>query len=248
MAEIKDWDIDAANNNAPSPDGYPEDMPFEDVNDTGREDQAVVARWYTDALALTTTAGTAPAYTVASPARTITSYSIGDTFTLKFHAANASTTAPTLDVSSVGAQTITAADGGTIPPNYIQADSVHVVVWDGTNWRLASGEKRSYRGQVFNVTNTASGAININNDANNGVIHSTSTSNVTITLDGGTNPPVGTWAVIIRNANSGDASFSAGSGSPTITQVGGSVGPWTGRAAFFVYKVTTGTWIVVRAV
>ena len=44
MSDISQWKTTAANNNAAAPDGWPEGMPPNKVNDSGREVQAAIRR------------------------------------------------------------------------------------------------------------------------------------------------------------------------------------------------------------
>ena len=46
MSDINNWFTVPASNSAPSPDGWPEAMPRSGVNDSGRETQASIKRWY----------------------------------------------------------------------------------------------------------------------------------------------------------------------------------------------------------
>lgn len=46
MSDIRDWSPIADDNDSPSPDGYPENMPASGVNNSDRETQAAVRRWY----------------------------------------------------------------------------------------------------------------------------------------------------------------------------------------------------------
>jgi hypothetical protein len=48
MSEIKDWDESAAGNSSDSPHGYPEGMARSGVNDSDRETQAAIRRYYED--------------------------------------------------------------------------------------------------------------------------------------------------------------------------------------------------------
>src|SRR5690606_39676868 len=48
MSNVSQWETSAPNNNAAPPDGAPEGMAANTVNDTMREMMAAVARWYQD--------------------------------------------------------------------------------------------------------------------------------------------------------------------------------------------------------
>jgi len=78
--------------------------------------------------------GAADAYDITlSPA--ITAYAKGQLFS--FEAINANlTTTPTVDVNGVGAQTIINRDGSALSPGDIPANSLSIIQYDGTNFRL----------------------------------------------------------------------------------------------------------------
>ena len=48
MSDISQWDPAAANNNATPPDGWPENMARNNVNNSARENMAATRRWYED--------------------------------------------------------------------------------------------------------------------------------------------------------------------------------------------------------
>ena len=90
MSDIKTWSASAANNNAASPNGFPEGMAPSGVNDAAREVMAGVRRWYEDAQWIDF--GHAPVYvsatsfTVATDVTAVYSAGrrlrLGDTMTL----------------------------------------------------------------------------------------------------------------------------------------------------------------------
>jgi hypothetical protein len=137
MAEIKDWDVAAANNNDPSPDGAPEGMAPSGVNDVIRENMAVLARWKADNDGSLTSGGTADAQTLTANG-TYSALARGDTFAFVPGAAN--TGACTLNVDSLGAQDIKMPDGSDPPAGALDTDSIVYVVYDGTHFILTAGD------------------------------------------------------------------------------------------------------------
>jgi len=136
MAEIKDWNVAAANNNDPSPDGAPEGMAPSGVNDVIRENMAVLARWLGDTNGALTATGTADAQLLA-PNRTVTAYARGDVYAFRPVADN--TGACTLNVSSLGAKSIKTPIGTNPLAGALDTNSVATVIYDGTEFVLVSG-------------------------------------------------------------------------------------------------------------
>lgn len=133
MSEINSWDTTAANNNSTSPDGWPENMPFAGVNNSGREMMAAIARWYADSNGTLTTGGSSDAYTL-TPNRTISAYAAGQTFSFKASFAN--TGAATINVSSLGAKDIKDVDGNALSAGDIALDRYYTVFYQGTYFVL----------------------------------------------------------------------------------------------------------------
>ena len=205
MAEIKDWDVAAANNNDPSPDGAPEGMAPSGVNDVIRENMAVLARWLGDTNGALTATGTADAQLLA-PNRTVTAYARGDVYAFRPVADN--TGACTLNVSSLGAKSIKTPIGTDPLAGALDTNSVATVIYDGTNFVLVSGA-----GSASFTTLTASGTVDFTGatvsdlgtvttaDINGGTI-----DGVTI---GGASAGAGTFTDLTA---SGSVDFSASSG------------------------------------
>ena len=104
MSEINDWDIAAANNNDVPPDGWPENtMQYSEVNNTGREGMAVLARYFQDSNGALSTGGIADAYTLTLNAGHV-AYFAGMYIAATFNATN--TGATTIDVNGIGVQDI----------------------------------------------------------------------------------------------------------------------------------------------
>lgn len=84
MAELRDWQIAADDNNQTPPDGWPERMAYSSVNNTAREGMAVLARNYKDRSGEIVSTGNANTL-VVSPNGTFTSFQEGDRFSFRAH-------------------------------------------------------------------------------------------------------------------------------------------------------------------
>jgi len=109
MSEVNSWSGTAASNNSAAPNGWPENMAFADVNNTGREVMAAVKRWRDDVNGSLTAGGSSGAFTL-TPNRTISAYATGLEFIFKANHTSAAVT-PTLNVSAVGAASMQTPDG-----------------------------------------------------------------------------------------------------------------------------------------
>lgn len=109
--EIYAFDVVAGNNNLTPPDGFPENMQYQQVNDAGRELFAKVARWRKSAFDGTiVTAGTSTAYTLTSGLTG--AITTGMRFTVKAHATS---TGPfTLAIDALGARNVVDAIGNQL--------------------------------------------------------------------------------------------------------------------------------------
>ena len=134
MAQVNDWDVTDANNNAAPPNGWPEGtMQYSQVNDTGRQVQGAVRRMWGDMNGALVAGGVANAYTVTlnSP---YTSYFAGMYIACQINAAN--TGATTLNVNGIGVQSVVARDGSALAPGVIDAGGIYEFRYDGTNFQL----------------------------------------------------------------------------------------------------------------
>jgi hypothetical protein len=122
MSNVSEWEISAANNTSPPPDGAPEGMPPSTVNDVMREMMAAVARWYQDSRGGLVSTGSGSAYVVATNA---IHAALNDVSILVFRAHTANTGAVTLNVDALGAKSIrsggAALVAGQIPTNSLVA-------------------------------------------------------------------------------------------------------------------------------
>jgi hypothetical protein len=135
MAEIYDWDIVADNNNSAPPDGAPENMNYQEVNDTIREIMAVLARFLKATGGAITTAGSSNAYTLTS-GQSIGAYAAGQVFT--FTADRTSTGAVTLNIDGVGASNLLDARGQQAGSGDIVSGVVYSVVRRSSDFQLIS--------------------------------------------------------------------------------------------------------------
>lgn len=128
MSEIQTWSTTAANNNSTAPNGWPEGMAASSLNNCGREMMAAIAKWYKDENGTLVSGGSSNAYTLI-PNRTITAYEGGLKFTFEANHTSTSTT-PTLNVSSLGAKTITDQEGNALTIGDIVSGGIYTVTYD----------------------------------------------------------------------------------------------------------------------
>ncbi len=130
-AEIEDLDTTDASNTA----RFPEGMAPSAVNNGARALEGLLARFYNDLGCRISTAGSSNAYTLAA-SQAVTSYFDGLILCFDASFPNTSTT-PTLNVDSLGAQTIQR-NGGELTIGAIEKDQKVLVVYDGTNFEVLS--------------------------------------------------------------------------------------------------------------
>ena len=99
MAEINDLSVTDASNTG----RWPENMPFGDVNDAGRADEGLLARWYKDTDSSITASGSSNAFTITSN-RTIAAYF--NNLVMAFTANHSITGATTLNMNGIGAKSV----------------------------------------------------------------------------------------------------------------------------------------------
>ena len=134
MAQVNDWDIVDANNNATPPDGWPENtMQYSEVNNTGRQVQGAVRRMWGDLNGSLQAGGVADAYTVTLNSA-YTAYFAGMYFACEINAVN--TGASTIDVNGLGAQAIVQRDGSALPGGILDSGGIYEFRYDGTNFQL----------------------------------------------------------------------------------------------------------------
>lgn len=190
MAELKDWNVAAASNNGTPPDGAPEGMAPSAVNDTMRENMAVLARWKKDNDGSVTTGGSSNAYTL-TPNGTYSAYAAGDTFV--FEANHTNTASATLNVSSLGAKTLKYTSGDALIGGEIQSGGIYCVAYDGTDFLLFSPSIDpstiyfdNANGRVGIGTSSPTEALDVNGDVKAGGDHFSSESTFSIAASGTT--------------------------------------------------------------
>lgn len=151
---------DAANNSA-APDGAPEGMPPSGVNDTMRAIMGAVRRTWERGNATLTTAGAGNAYTLA-PAVAYGAYT-RERWTFLVDRAN--TGAVTLNISGLGAKTVTKptpAGPAALAAGDWQANMMVDVVYDGTQFQMVSpvGVSAFTGGTLTSTLTMAAAAIN----------------------------------------------------------------------------------------
>jgi len=133
MAEIYAWDNTAANNNDAPPDGAPENMNYQEVNDTMRELMAVIARYVNTSNTSLTTTGTEPDYVLTVP-QTVSAYANGQIYAFTAHAT--STGNCTLNVNTKGAGNLVDSRGNQLGAGDIQQNGRYLVARTGSDFRL----------------------------------------------------------------------------------------------------------------
>lgn len=142
MSDIKDWSPQAAGNNAVAPNGFPEQMPAGDLNNSARELQAAVRRDWELTHGVATSTGSGGAY-VLSYAVSPLSYFTG--MAICFRANHANTGAATLNVNTLGAKAILTNSGGALEAGDILANGFYFVVYDGVAFRMINTGARYAR-------------------------------------------------------------------------------------------------------
>lgn len=137
MPDLNDWNIAAASNNSTPPDGFPEGMNYSEVNDSARENMAVLRRFFGDINGSLAAAGLVNAYTLTLNAG-YTAYFDGLMFACTIPLTNTSTT-PTINVNAIGARTIVDVEGNALGLGVLKAGGVYLFADDGTNLRLLTG-------------------------------------------------------------------------------------------------------------
>ena len=131
MAEIQDLLATDASNIA----RWPENMPFSGVNDAGRADEGILARWYKDSDGSITASGSSNAFSITSN-RTIAAYF--NNLVMLFTANFSITGAATLNLNGLGAKAIKRPNGDALlTGDIVSSQPVHVIYKSGTDqWYL----------------------------------------------------------------------------------------------------------------
>lgn len=135
MAEIRNY---STNPDPQTSDRWPEGMAMSAVNDTGRVDEGIIARWYRDTRGDLVSTGSANAYSV-TPNRDFSDVSGGyDGLELTFQANFTNTGPATLAAGAIAATAIknNSNGGNDLIAGDISAGSKVTVRHNGTNWVL----------------------------------------------------------------------------------------------------------------
>lgn len=135
MAEIQDLNIADAGNTA----RWPEGMAPSAVNNAGRADEGLLARWHKDTNASKASTGSANAYVFAAD-QTLSAYYDG--LEIGFDANFENTGAATLNVDAVAAATIKKNNDQDLIAGDIEAGQKVIVIHDGTNWQMQTPTAR----------------------------------------------------------------------------------------------------------
>jgi len=132
--DVRSWSPTAAANNAPPPDGWPENMVPSGVNDAAREMMAALKRWYDRANATLTSGGTASAQTLTYPVAPV-SYNVGDCYT--FFAGFTVSGATSLNVNGLGAKPMRRGPN-SLTAGAIVAGQVVLAFYDGAEFQVVA--------------------------------------------------------------------------------------------------------------
>lgn len=130
-AEINDLSTTDASNTA----RFPEGMAPSAVNNAARALEGLLARWFADQNGSLSTSGSADTYTISAN-QTIGAYYDG--LKLSFEVTPTNTGASTLNVDSVGADSIVKHGDQALEAGDLQQGQKYTVIHDGTNWQLVS--------------------------------------------------------------------------------------------------------------
>ncbi len=148
MANLNFWNNVDADNDAPVPDGWPENvMTLPDVNDAGRQVQGSVARDYNDTNGTLAATGAADAY-VLTTNNAHASLFAGLRFMCTIPVAN--TGASTINVDGLGATAIQRAGAATAAGDML-AGGTYQFVYNGSAFQLLNPSASSSGGTVTSV-------------------------------------------------------------------------------------------------
>lgn len=147
--ELYGWDVLAAGNNFTPPDGFPENMPYGQVNDSAREIMAVIRRFVTAMNGVNDTAGTQPAYTLVS-GLTFSAYAEGMLFGFTAHAS--STGNVTLNVDGKGAAAVRDSRGVQLGSGDIVLGSMYLVQRRASDFQVIGALSGSGISNILQLT------------------------------------------------------------------------------------------------
>ncbi len=236
MSDIHTWSTTAANNNSTAPNGWPEGMAASSLNNCGREMMAAIAKWYKDTNGTLVSGGSSNAYTL-TPNRTITAYEGGLSFTFEANHTSTSTT-PTLNVSSLGAKTITDQEGTALTIGDIVSGGIYEVTYDSGEgkFKLISSFVTSSGLVPFAYCRVSSGGTLQTGSLNIASVSQTSTGTYVVTLSSGVtnNAKCLTFATAMETGgNQISVNWTSSTSCTVTTLVGGS--GWNSDFSFLVY-------------
>lgn len=236
MSDIHTWSTTAANNNSTAPNGWPEGMAASSLNNCGREMMAAISKWYKDTNGTLVSGGSSNAYTL-TPNRTISAYEGGLSFTFEANHTSTSTT-PTLNVSSLGAKTITDQEGNALTIGDIVSGGIYQVTYDSGEgkFKLISSFVTSSGLVPFAYCRVSSGGSLQTGSLNISSISKTGDGVYVVTLTSGVtnNAKCLTFATPMETgANQIDVNWTSSTSCTVKTLVGGT--GWNADFSFLVY-------------
>lgn len=141
MAELHGWNVSAASNNSAAPNGWATGtMVPSEVEPTGREMMAVMARYDKDNDGSLTTGGTSTAFTVTLNSQH-SAWFTGLRFRAKMNATSGAT--PTINPTgstALGAKSIYTPSGAAVATGALLSGGVYDFVYDGTNVQVLNSK------------------------------------------------------------------------------------------------------------
>lgn len=208
MSEVNAWNVTAASNNSAVPDGWPENMARSGVNNSARENMAVIKRWQADTNGSLTSGGSANAHTIAAN-RTTTSAYAGESFSFKAGFTNTGATTVNITPSGGSARGVVAIqrNGAALTGGEITAGGMYTIRYDGTVYQLSDAAEHRMRNQSLQAFD-----LQVFNDAG--------TMKHRIRAAAGVNA---TFADKISGATSGDTTTPTGADASTAMSGGGKI-------------------------
>lgn len=203
MADIQDLSITDDNNIG----RWPENMPFSGVNNAGRADEGLMARWYQDMNGSLTSSGSSNAYALTSN-RTIST--LANNTVVAFTPNHSNTGAATLALNGLTAKPIVRLQGSAVAANDLVSGSPVTVVYKtaADAWFLLTPPASiSGFNQVYN-DQTGTTYTLLSSDTNK-ILRFTNSSNVTVTCPDNLSKG---WTATILQSGTGRVIFSAGGG------------------------------------
>jgi hypothetical protein len=150
MAEIHDLSATDASNIA----RWPENMPFSGVNDAGRADEGMLARWYKDTDSSITASGSANAFAITSN-RTIAA--LFNNLVMCFTANFSITGATTLNLNGLGAKSLKRFNGDALAQGDIISGQPVTAIYksSGDQWFMLSALAANTGNMFFDLNENA---------------------------------------------------------------------------------------------